>query len=448
MAKAKKAAYDVKDLGLAQKGKDRIEWAARDMPVLMQIQNDFGRRKPLKGIRISACLHVTSETANLMTALKAGGAEIVLCASNPLSTQDDVAASLVKHHGIPTYAIKGENGKTYYEHIAAAIAHRPHITMDDGADVVGQLLFLALGRVKDCAPPVQTVWKGFSASEQESLISGVIGGCEETSTGVIRLRAMEKEGLLRFPVIAVNDADTKHLFDNRYGTGQSTLDGILRSTNRLFAGSTVVVAGYGWCGRGVAMRAKGAGARVIVTEVDPLRALEAVMDGYMVMPMKDAARLGDIFVTVTGDIAVIRKEHFAVMKDGAIVCNSGHFNVELDLEALRKMANGKTREVREFVGEYVISKTKRIYVLGDGRLVNLAAAEGHPACVMDMSFANQSLCSEYMVKNAKKLEKKVYGVPVDIDKRISSLKLKAMGISIDTLTPEQKRYLASWEGGT
>lgn len=447
MAKRAKK-FDVKDLKLAERGKDRIEWAAMDMPVLAQIREEFGRKKPLKGIRIAACLHVTTETANLMKTLQAGGAEIALCASNPLSTQDDVAASLAKHDGIPVYAIKGEDHKTYYEHVAAAIALRPHITMDDGADVVGQLLLLALGRVKECAAPVQALWNRMSARDRAALIEGVIGGCEETSTGVIRLRAMEAEGVLSFPIIAVNDADTKHLFDNRYGTGQSTLDGILRATNRLYAGSTVVVAGYGWCGRGVAMRARGAGARVIVTEVNPLRALEAVMDGFQVSPMKEVAGVGDIFVTVTGDIHVLRKEHFAVMKDGAIVCNSGHFNVEIDLDALRAMAKGKVRVVRDFVEEYTVARGRRIYVLGEGRLINLAAAEGHPACVMDMSFANQALCSEYMARHAKTLEKRVYCVPEEIDKRISALKLRAMGVEIDVLTPEQRKYLASWDMGT
>ncbi len=440
--------YDVKDMKLAEKGKDRIEWAAMDMPVVAKIREEFSKKKPLKGVRISACLHVTSETANLMKTLKAGGADVVLCASNPLSTQDDVAASLVKYDGIPTYAIKGEDHKTYYEHIGAAIAHKPQITMDDGADVVGQLLLLALGRAAECAPPVKSLWAKLKAKERDEMIQGVIGGCEETSTGVIRLRAMEAEGVLKYPIIAVNDADTKHLFDNRYGTGQSTLDGILRATNRLYAGSTVVVCGYGWCGRGVAMRARGAGARVIVTEVNPLRALEAVMDGFMVMPLIEAAPQGDIFVTVTGDIEVIRKEHFLRMKDGAIVCNSGHFNVEIDLPGLLAMARGKTRQVRDFVDEYTIGRNKRIYALGEGRLINLAAAEGHPACVMDMSFANQALCSEYMVKNAAKLEKKVYNVPAEIDTRISSLKLGEMGIKIDVLTARQRKYLASWEGGT
>lgn len=441
--------YDVKDLKLASKGADRIAWAAMDMPVVRSIQADFEKRKPLKGIRVAACLHVTSETANLMKTLKAGGASVVLCASNPLSTQDDVAASLVKNDGIPVYAIKGEDHKKYYEHIAAAIAHKPHVTMDDGADVVGQLLFMALGRADDCAPPVKALWKAMKDKERKALIEGVIGGCEETSTGVIRLRAMEKEGVLQFPIIAVNDAATKHFFDNRYGTGQSTLDGILRSTNRLYAGSTLVVCGYGWCGRGVAMRARGMGARVVVTEIDPLRALEAIMDGYHVMTGFEAARIGDIFVTVTGNMSVLRKEHFEVMKDGAIICNSGHFNVELDIPALAAMCKGKKpRTIRNFVEEYTLPDGRRIFLLGEGRLINLAAAEGHPACVMDMSFANQALCTEFMVKNAAKLEKKVIVVPEDIDKRIAALKLETMNVRIDKLTPEQAKYLASWDTGT
>ncbi len=445
---AKRAHYDVKDIRLAEKGKDRIAWANMDMPVLAQIRREFERKQPLQGIRISACLHVTTETGNLIKTLKAGGADVVLCASNPLSTQDDVAASLVKHDRVAVYAIKGEDAKTYYQHIAAGIAHRPHITMDDGADVVGQLLLLALGRVKQCGAPVQGVWNSLSKRAQSALLDGVIGGCEETSTGVIRLRAMEAQGVLRYPIVAVNDANTKHLFDNRYGTGQSTMDGILRATNRLYAGSPFVICGYGWCGRGVAMRAKGAGARVIICEVDPLRALEAVMDGYDVMPIRDAARIGSIFVTVTGDVNVIRKEHFPLMKDGAIVCNSGHFNVEIDLKGLRALSRGKSRTVRDFVEEYTLPGGKRVYVLADGRLVNLSAAEGHPACVMDMSFANQALCSVYMKQNASSLEKRVYPVPAEIDSRIAALKLKAMGIKIDTLTPEQLKYLASWEEGT
>ncbi|MDX2177062.1 MAG: adenosylhomocysteinase [Candidatus Sumerlaeia bacterium] len=440
--------YDVKDLGLADHGRNRIDWAEMDMPVLRQIKADFKKRKPLAGIRVSACLHVTSETANLARTLKAGGADVVLVASNPLSTQDDVAASLVKHDKIAVYAIKDEDNETYYRHIAAGIAHKPHITMDDGADVVGQLLFLALGRVQDATAPVREWWAAQSAASKKETIDGVIGGCEETSTGVIRLRAMEAEGVLRFPILSINDADTKHLFDNHYGTGQSTLDGILRATNRLFAGSVFVVAGYGDCGKGVAERARGAGAQVIVTEVNPLRALKATMDGFRVAKMSDAAPVGDFFVTVTGNTSVIRAEHFEVMKDGAIVSNSGHFNVELDLVELKKRSSA-TREVRPFVEEYTLKSNKnRIYVLADGRLVNLSAAEGHPAQVMDMSFANQALGTEYMVKHSKTLEKKVIRMPIEIDSRIAELKLKAMGVGLDKLTPKQVKYLASWDEGT
>ena len=418
------AKHDVKDVGLAKKGKLRIEWAAQEMPVLKSITERFAKEKPLKGIRVVACLHVTTETASLMETLKAGGAEIALCASNPLSTQDDVAASLVKNSGISVFAIKGEDTKTYYRHIKDALALKPQITMDDGADVVSTL-----------------------HKDAKHLLDGVIGGTEETTTGVIRLKAMAESGALRYPIVAVNDAFTKHLFDNRYGTGQSTMDGIIRSTNRLIAGSVFVVAGYGWCGRGVAMRAKGHGARVIITEVDPLKALEATMDGFELMPILEASRIGDIFVTATGDIKVISKNCFSVMKDGAIVCNTGHFNVEIDIESLAAMSKAR-RMMRDFVEEFTLRNGKRIYLLGEGRLINLAAAEGHPSAVMDMSFANQALCSEFMVKNAKKLEKKVYGVPEKIDKEIARLKLKAMDISIDTLTPEQKKYLQSWEMGT
>ncbi|MGC8782873.1 MAG: adenosylhomocysteinase [Armatimonadota bacterium] len=416
--------YDVKDLALADKGQLRIEWAEQDMPVLRLIRERFAREKPLQGVRLAACLHVTTETANLAITLKAGGAQVALCASNPLSTQDDVAAALVKHHGIPVFAIKGEDHDTYYKHIHAVLDTRPHITMDDGADLVSTL-----------------------HSQRQDMLANVRGGTEETTTGVIRLRAMAKDGVLRYPIIAVNDADTKHLFDNRYGTGQSTIDGILRATNILLAGRTVVVAGYGWCGRGVAMRAKGMGAHVIVTETDPLRALEAVMDGYQVMPMADAARVGDVFVTLTGDIHVIREEHFAVMKSGAIVANSGHFNVEIDIDALERMKVSK-RRVREFVDEYVLADGRKIFLLGEGRLINLAAAEGHPASVMDMSFANQALCAEYIHQHAETLEKQVYRVPIELDKQIARLKLDAMGIRIDTLTAEQQEYLTSWEMGT
>jgi adenosylhomocysteinase len=416
--------HDIKDINLAGKGRLRIEWAAKEMPVLESIKARFGKERPLKGVKVAACLHVTTETANLMETLKAGGAEVYLCASNPLSTQDDVAASLVKYSGVPVFAIKGEDNKTYYKHIMASLATRPNITMDDGADLVS------------------TIHK-----EKKNLLRDLVGGTEETTTGVIRLRAMAEKGVLRYPIIAVNDAYTKYMFDNRYGTGQSTLDGMLRATNRLIAGSVLVVAGYGWCSKGITMRAKGMGARVIVTEVDPLRALEATMDGFQVMPMKDAARIGDIFVTATGDIDVIHKDCFRLMKDGAIFCNSGHFNVEISIESLKKMSKSR-RLIRDFVEEYTLKNGKRVYLLGEGRLVNLAAAEGHPSAVMDMSFANQALCAEYMVKNHRKLAKKVYSVPAKIDSQIARLKLRAMGIAIDVLTPAQKKYLASWEMGT
>jgi adenosylhomocysteinase len=416
--------HDVKDMTLAKKGKLRIEWAAHEMPVLKSITERFRKERPLRGIRVAACLHVTTETASLMETLKAGGAEIALCASNPLSTQDDAAASLVKNSGISVFAIKGEDTKTYYRHIRDALSLKPQITMDDGADVVSTL-----------------------HRDARHLLKGVIGGTEETTTGVIRLKAMAADGALAYPIIAVNDAYTKHLFDNRYGTGQSTMDGIIRATNRLIAGSVFVVCGYGWCGRGTAMRAKGHGARVIITEIDPLRALEATMDGYELMPIADAARIGDIFVTATGDINVISKSCFPKMKDGAIVCNTGHFNVEIDIQSLKKMSKAR-RIIRDYVEEFTLRNGKRIYLLGEGRLINLAAAEGHPSAVMDMSFANQALCAEYMVRNARKLGKKVYSVPEKIDRDIARLKLKAMGIKIDTLTPEQKKYLKSWEMGT
>ncbi len=416
--------HDVKDIKLAQKGKLRIEWAAKEMPVLENIAQRFKKEKPLKNIKVAACLHVTTETANLMETLKAGGADVYLCASNPLSTQDDVAASLVKNSGIPVFAIKGENHATYYRHIMEVLSVKPHITMDDGADLVSTL-----------------------HSKRKDLLKNMLGGTEETTTGVIRLRAMAEKGVLEYPIVAVNDAYTKYMFDNRYGTGQSTMDGILRATNRLIAGSVLVVAGYGWCSKGIAMRARGMGARVIVTEVDPLRGLEAMMDGLEVMQMKEAAKLGDIFVTATGDIDVIFKECFRLMKDGAIFCNSGHFNVEISIEELKKMSKSK-RVIRDFVEEYTLKNGKRIYLLGEGRLINLAAAEGHPSAVMDMSFANQALCAEYMVKNYRKLEKKVYSVPEKIDKDIARLKLRSMGVRIDVLTPAQKKYLASWEMGT
>lgn len=416
--------YDIKDNKLAKKGKLRIEWAAKDMPVLSLIKERFAKEKPLKGIKTACCLHVTSETANLMLVLKAGGAQIGLCASNPLSTQDDVAASLVKDYGISVFARNGEDNRTYYNHIDACLDQRPNITMDDGADLVSSI-----------------------HKKRRDLAEYVIAGTEETTTGVIRLRSLEQKNLLMFPVIAVNDAKTKHFFDNRYGTGQSTIDGILRATNKLLAGSVLVVCGYGWCGRGVAMRAKGIGADVLVVEVDPLKALEAVMDGYRVMPIKDAAKIGDVFITVTGDISVLRKEHFQVMKDGAIIANSGHFNVEIDIPALKSLTN-KSRVVRDFVEEFKLKNGRRIYLLGEGRLINLTSAEGHPASVMDMSFANQAFSAEYVVKNRHILEKRVYAVPETIDKNIASLKLKAMGVKIDNLTSAQKKYLASWELGT
>ena len=416
--------YDVKDLSLAEMGGNRVEWATQGMPVLNVIKDRFSREKPLKGVRIAACLHVTTETAVLMQALKAGGAIVHLCASNPLSTQDDVAAFLVASEKIPVFSIKGEDTDTYYRHIHQALEVRPQITMDDGADLVSTI-----------------------HAEKRDLLEEIIAGTEETTTGVIRLKSMAAEGVLAYPIIAVNDANTKHLFDNRYGTGQSTVDAIIRSTNRLLAGSTFVVAGYGWCGRGVAMRAQGMGANIIVTEVDPLRALEAVMDGYRVMPMLNAAKLGDFFCTVTGDIKVLREEHFAVMKDGAIICNSGHFNVEIDLEALAEMSKEK-RQIRESVEEYLLSNGKCVNVLGEGRLVNLAAAEGHPSSVMDMSFANQALTASYVTEEGAELENKVYGVPEEIDQEIGKLKLAAMGIEIDELLPEQEKYLRSWDMGT
>jgi adenosylhomocysteinase len=443
---ARAVASDIKDVNLAAEGRRRTEWAERSMPVLRLIRDRFTRERPLAGRRLSACLHVTTETANLAVTLQAGGADVALCASNPLSTQDDVAAHLVKDHGIKVFAIKGEDHATYYEHIRAALAHRPDVTMDDGADLVGALHMIALNRLDDLAPPVRHWVETLGATERKSLVAGVAGSTEETTTGVIRLKAMARDGVLQFPVIAVNDSDTKHLFDNRYGTGQSTLDGILRATNLLVAGSIVVVAGYGWCGRGFAMRVRGAGANVVVTEIDPLKALEAQMDGYRVMPMAEAARVGDVFVTLTGNTHVIRVEHMRAMKDGAIIANSGHFNVEIDLDGLKQAAQGPTR-VREFVDEWRIGG-KRIFVLADGRLINLAAAEGHPASVMDMSFANQALAAEYVVQHSKQLGKDVHRIPRDLDAEIARLKLAAMGVTIDTLTPEQQKYLASWEMGT
>ncbi len=416
--------YDVKDIGLATAGRLRMEWADRSMPVLRQIRERFECDKPLRGVRIAACLHVTTETGNLMRTLVAGGAEPALCASNPLSTQDDVAAALVQEFGVPTFAIKGEDNETYYRHINSTLATSPHITMDDGADLVTEIF-----------------------SRRQELIPNILGGTEETTTGVIRLKSMAANKVLKYPIIAVNDAQTKHMFDNRYGTGQSTVDGIIRATNTLMAGSRFVVCGYGWCGRGVAMRARGLGARVIVVEVDAVKAIEAVMDGYEVMPIADAARVGDVFVTLTGNKNVIRREHFEVMKSGAIICNSGHFNVELDLPALASMATGR-RQVREFVEEFHLADGRVLFVLGEGRLINLAAAEGHPASVMDMSFANQSLSVELLVKQGKSLSKTVHSVPAEIDQEVARLKLAAMGMQIDTLTPEQVEYLRSWQEGT
>lgn len=416
--------YDVLDVSLADQGRLRVEWAEKSMPVLKLIRRRFKREKPLKGVRLAACLHVTSETAALVRTLKAGGAECYVCASNPLSTQDDVAATLVRHDEVPVYAIKGEDNDTYYRHLHNVLDAKPHLTMDDGADIVSTL-----------------------HTDRQDALAHVVGGTEETTTGVIRLRSMATNGVLRYPIVAVNDAETKYLFDNRYGTGQSTLDGIVRATNRLIAGSVFVVCGYGWCGRGVAMRAKGAGARVVVTEVNPMRALEAIMDGFEVLPMGDAAPIGDIFVTITGDISVIRPTHFKKMKDGAILCNSGHFNVEIDLPGLERMTV-KKRTIRPFLEEYSLKNQRRLYVLGEGRLINLAAAEGHPSSVMDMSFANQALAAEYIHQNAGELESKVYPVPEEIDKAIASLKLQALGVKIDTLTKKQEGYLASWDMGT
>ena len=417
--------HDVKNLDLATGGRYRILWAEQEMPVLRAIRERFEREKPLQGMRVSACLHVTTETANLMHTLQAGGADVVLTASNPLSTQDDVAASLVSHYEIPVYAIKGEDTSTYYDHITAALDHKPHITMDDGADLVG------------------TIHKS-----RRELLNEIVGGTEETTTGVIRLRAMAKDGALMFPVVAVNDSDTKHLFDNRYGTGQSTLDGIIRATNILLAGRTIVVAGYGWCGKGIASRAQGMGANVVVTEIHPLRALEAHMDGFRVMPMEQAAPIGDIFITVTGDMHVLDEHHFAAMKHGAIVANSGHFNIEINIPALEKLSAEKSRLVRPYVEEYVLNNGRSVYLLGEGRLINLAAAEGHPASVMDMSFANQALAAEYMLLNGDTLVPQVYTIPVELDHEIARLKLEAMGVHIDKLTAEQEHYLSQWEEGT
>jgi adenosylhomocysteinase len=439
--------YHIKDISLAEKGRLRMEWAEMAMPVLKLIRSRFEEEKPLKGMRLSACLHVTTETAVLMRTLLAGGAQITLCASNPLSTQDDVAAYLVKELNLPVFAIKGEDSETYYTHIQKALAFLPNLTMDDGADLVSSFHFIALEKWEELSPSIRNWAERLPQHKREEMVKGLIGGTEETTTGVIRLRSMERAGVLKFPILAVNDAETKHFFDNRYGTGQSTMDGIIRATNRLIAGATFVVSGYGWCGKGLAMRAKGMGANVIVTEVSPLRALEAVMDGYRVMPISEAAEIGDIFCTVSGNVNVIRKEHFLKMKDGAIVANSGHFNVELDLEGLREITASR-RKLREFVEEFLLKNNRKIYLLGEGRLVNLAAAEGHPSSVMDMSFANQALAAEYLVREHQNLTKKVYQVPPEIDQEIARMKLLSMGIQIDQLTEEQESYLASWEKGT
>lgn len=439
--------YDIKDIDLAATGQLRTEWANKSMPVLNSVKERFSKEKPLSGLKISACLHITTETAMLAKTLKAGGAFTALCASNPLSTQDDVAASLVANDEISVFAIKGEDTETYYSHMLSALKNMPNLTMDDGADLVSSLHFIALDKWDAVSRGIREWYLSLTQEERSTLIAGVMGGTEETTTGVIRLRSMEKDGVLQFPVISVNDANTKYLFDNRYGTGQSTIDGIIRATNRLLAGSSFVVSGYGWCGRGVAARAKGHGAKVIICEVDPLKALEAVMDGFDVMPIAKAAKIGDFFCTLTGDINAIRREHFLDMKDGAIISNSGHFNVELDLPGLAEVSKSN-RKIREFVEEYTLQNGNRVYLLAEGRLVNLAAAEGHPSSVMDMSFANQALSMEYLSKEHKNLDKRVYPVPLDIDQEIARLKLASMGVEIDSLTPEQEKYLSSWEMGT
>jgi adenosylhomocysteinase len=448
MTIAKAVNCDIKDARLAPAGKKRLLWADRDMPVLARIRERFAREKPLRGLRMAACLHVTAETANLARTLKEGGADLLLVASNPLSTQDDVAASLVHDFGISVHAIREEDTDTYYKHIVAGLEHQPQVTMDDGADLVSALVFVSLGRLEAVHPQVRAWAQKKSPADRQKLLGQIIGSMEETTTGVNRLRAMERDRVLPFPVVAVNDAQTKHFFDNRYGTGQSTIDGIIRATNHLVAGRRVVVCGYGWCGKGVAMRARGLGANVIVTEVDPIRALEAAMDGLTIMPLSEAAPIGDIFVTLTGNAGVIRKEHFLRMKDGAVVCNSGHFDVELDLPALKAESESMTTGVRDEVDEYKLRNGHRIYVLGQGRLVNLAAAEGHPASVMDMSFATQALTTEYCVHNKGKLEARVHNVPVEIEEFIARHKLASMGITIDQLTTEQKRYMSGWEQGT
>jgi adenosylhomocysteinase len=448
MTTATRQASDIKDPKLAPQGKKRILWADGDMPVLARIRERFEKEKPLRGLRLAACLHVTAETANLARTLKAGGGDLVLVASNPLSTQDDVAASLVQDFGIAVFAIRGEDNDTYYRHIVSALEHEPHVTMDDGADLVSAMIFVALNRLDDVHAQVRAWAQKLQPAERQRRISQIIGSMEETTTGVNRLRAMEKDGVLKFPVIAVNDAQTKHFFDNRYGTGQSTLDGIIRATNLLLAGRKLVVCGYGWCGKGVALRARGLGSQVIVTEIDPIRALEAAMDGFAVMPIAQAAPVGDIFITVTGNSTVIRREHFLAMKDGAIVCNSGHFDVEVELPALKQEAASVTANVRAHVDEYRLRNGRRIYVLGEGRLVNLAAAEGHPPSVMDMSFATQALTTEFCVQNKGQLAPKVHAVPVEVEQFIARHKLASMGIAIDELTAEQKRYMSGWEQGT
>jgi adenosylhomocysteinase len=448
MTLATQSRADVKDLSLAPQGKKRILWADGDMPVLSRIRERFAREKPLKGLRMSACLHVTAETANLARTLQAGGADLVLIASNPLSTQDDVAASLVQDYGLSVYAIREENSDTYYRHIVAALEHEPQVTMDDGADLVSAMIFVALERLDDVHPQVRAWAQKKKPADRQRIISQVIGSMEETTTGVNRLRAMERDGVLKFPVVAVNDAQTKHFFDNRYGTGQSTIDGVIRATNALLAGRKIVVCGYGWCGKGVALRARGLGAQVLITEVDPIRALEAAMDGFMVLPLAEAAAIGDVFITVTGNAAVIRREHFLRMKDGAMVSNSGHFDVELELPALKEESDSIVPNVRANVDEYKLRNGRRIYVLGQGRLVNLAAAEGHPPSVMDMSFATQALATEYCVLNRGKLGPKVHNVPVELEQYVARHKLASMGITIDELTDEQKRYMSGWEQGT
>lgn len=448
MTTATKPHCDVKDPNLAPHGKKRILWADGDMPVLARIRERFTKEKPLAGLRMSACLHVTCETANLIRTLQAGGADVVLIASNPLSTQDDVAASLVQDFGIAVHAIRGEDNDTYYKHIVAALAHEPHVTMDDGADLVSAMIFVALERLDDVHPQVRAWAQKLPPAERQRLISQIAGSMEETTTGVNRLRAMERDGVLRFPVVAVNDAQTKHFFDNRYGTGQSTLDGIIRATNVLLAGRKVVVCGYGWCGKGVAQRARGLGSNVIITEVDPVRALEAAMDGFQVMPLLDAAAIGDVFITVTGNAHIIRREHFLKMKDGALVCNSGHFDVEIDIPALRGDCEKVTENVRSNVDEYKLKKGARIYLLGQGRLVNLAAAEGHPPSVMDMSFATQALATEYCIRNKGKLKPAVHTVPVEVEEFVARHKLESMGIKIDELTSQQRKYMSGWEQGT